>query len=81
MIKDIRNFILEEELEIRIYKNKVNVVNYTKIGYFDKNKVIIYSTDKKIIITGDDIIVSKLMSDEILISGSIKNIEFRNANE
>ena len=64
-------------MSIHIYKNKVNVVNYSKIGHFDSNKVIIYYNNEMIIINGNNLTVSKLVTDEVLIKGKIINIEFR----
>ena len=77
MLKKVRNFILEEELEIHIYKNKVNVVNYQSIGHFDNNKIIINHENGMIVVNGEKLVISKLLIDEILIVGQIKNIEFR----
>lgn len=77
MLKKIRSFILEEELTVHVYKNKVNVVNYESIGHFDNNKVNIRHNSGLIIIHGDNLSVSKMLDNEILVIGQIKNIEFR----
>lgn len=77
MLRKVKNFILEEDFKIQILNDKVNVVNYTKIGHFDNNKVIIYYEDRELIIHGEKLFVSKLLTDEILIEGKLKNIEFR----
>lgn len=77
MLKNIKSFIFEDELQIHIYKNKVNIINYSRIGHFDNNKVIVYKDKNSIIIKGEKIFVSRLMIDELLIEGIIKSIEFR----
>ena len=77
LVNNIRSFLLEDDFEIRIYKNKVNVVNYDSIGHFDSNKIMIYYNDGFIIIKGDNLVVSKLLNDEVLITGIIQNIELR----
>lgn len=77
LINNIRSFLLEDDFEIRIYKNKVNIVNYDSIGHFDSNKIMIYYRDGTIIIKGENLVVSKLLNDEILITGIIQNIELR----
>ena len=41
IIDGIRNYVIEQEFEIRIINNKVDVINYKDIGHFDSNKVII----------------------------------------
>ncbi len=77
MLKKVRDFIMEEELTINIYHNKVNVVNYSSIGHFDNNKVIINHDKGKIIIHGEKLVVSKLVTDEVLVVGKINNIELK----
>ena len=77
ILKSFRSYILEEEFSFSVYQNKVDILNYESIGYFDSNKVIIRYNKGTLIITGNDLVVSKLMSDEVLVLGSIKNIELR----
>ena len=73
----IRSYFKEDELEIRVYKDKVNVINYDAIGHFDSNKVIVYYENGHMVITGTGLVVSKLIKDEVLIIGKIGNIELR----
>lgn len=77
IIKNLRNYLLEDEFQIRILNGKVNVVNYNSIGHFDSNKVILKHDSGSVAITGDHLVVSKLLTDEILVTGNIKNIELR----
>lgn len=73
----LRSYISENEFEMKIYKNQIDVLNYESIGHFDTNKVIIRLKDGNVVINGEYLVVSKLLSDEILVTGTIKNIEFR----
>ncbi len=77
IIKNLRSYLLEDEFQIRILNGKVNVVNYDSIGHFDSNKVILKYEAGSVIITGNHLVVSKLLTDEILVTGDIKNIELR----
>lgn len=77
LINNIRSFLLEDDFEVRIYKNKVNIVNYDSIGHFDSNKIIVYYKGGMILIKGENLVVSKLLNDEVLITGVIQNIELR----
>jgi sporulation protein YqfC len=77
IIDGIRNYVIEQEFEIRIINNKVDVINYKDIGHFDSNKVIINYSDGSVVIKGNNLVVSKLMNDEILIGGEIKGLELR----
>jgi len=73
----IKSYILEKDTKIIILNNKINVVNYIDIGHFDSNKIVIKLKDKNIIINGNELVISKLLDDEILITGDLYNIEFR----
>lgn len=81
MTRRVRNYLLDEEFNMRVLKNKVNIVNYDSIGYFDNDLIIINYSDGEIKIKGENLVVSKLLNDEILISGIIKIIEMRNSHE
>ena len=77
MYNEFRNFILEKNLEIVIKKNTVTITNYVNVDHFEPEKIIIKCTDKIIIIKGSNLRVKRLLKDEILIIGVIKNIELR----
>lgn len=77
IINGIRSYVLDNEFKITILKNKIDILNYTDIGHFDDEKIIIKTNYKDIIIKGNDLVVSKLMKDEILITGDFTNIELR----
>jgi len=44
---------------------------------FDENKIIIKYSKGTLVINGSELIISKLLSDELLVNGNITNIEFR----
>lgn len=77
IISKVRNYLLEDDFVINVVKNKVNIINYDSIGHFDSNKVKINYSEGEVLITGEKLVVSKLMSDEVLITGIVKNIELR----
>ena len=77
LINSIRNYIIEEELKINVFKNKVYIANYTNIDHFSDNSFIIRHNKDFINIKGEKLIVTKLVNNEILIEGSIKSVELR----
>lgn len=77
IINSIRSYILDSDLKITIVNNKINIVNYKDIGHFDSNKIVVKVAKGEIIIKGNDLVVSKLINDEILITGNFNSIEFR----
>lgn len=74
---NLRNYILESDFKIIYLTNKLNIVNYNDISHFDSNKIIINYSDGSVLIGGNNLVVSKLLKDELLIEGSINKIEFR----
>ena len=77
IINNFRSFLLEDNFEIHIYKNKIDILNYTSMGHFDSNTIIVYSDSGYITIKGKDLVVTKLLKDEVLITGLIDGIELR----
>ena len=77
MLKDLRNYILENKFKINIYDNNIDIINYIEIEHFD-DKIIIVKYEKGIVtVKGDNLIITKLLEDELLINGQIRNIEFK----
>ena len=77
MLNNLRNYILENEFKISIVKNNVDILNYLEIDHFDDTKIIVRYKDGILIIKGENLIISKLLDDELLINGKIKNVEFK----
>ena len=77
LVNNLRNVILEEQFKINYIKNKLGIINYIDISHFDNNKIIIKYKEGNILVSGENLVVSKLTKDEILIEGSIEKIEFR----
>lgn len=79
-LEELRNYVLENNFKMIYLNNKLNVINYQAIEHFDNNKIMI-KVDKLLVIEGKNLVVTKLLEDEIQIEGSIKKIEFRWAYE
>lgn len=77
MLNGLRSYILENEFRVNIYNNKVDIINYQDIKHFSDKEIIINTPNGICLITGKDLIISKLLNDEILINGQIKSIEFQ----
>ena len=77
LTKKVRDYLLDEQFKMIILNNTINISNYDKIEYLDNDNIIIKYINGKINIKGENLTVSKLLNNEILISGSIKNIEMR----
>lgn len=77
MLRDLRNYILESDFKMTYLQDKLDIVNYLCIDHFDTDKIMIRYSSGVVIIKGENLSISKLLTDEILISGLIKNIEIK----
>ena len=70
----IDKFLYEKEYKILIKKNEINIVNYDEIIDFSLTKISLKYNGKLIIIEGKNLIISKMVDNEVLITGNITNI-------
>ena len=77
----LRSYILDTEFKVTILDGRINIVNFSELGHFDNNKVIVRflknNNTHNLIIKGRNLVVSKLKRNEVLIEGVIDNLEFR----
>lgn len=76
MLKDFRTYILENEFKINILIGKIDIVNYIEIDHFDDTKIMVRYEKGLVVIKGENLTISKLLNDELLILGKIKSLEF-----
>ena len=74
-IKDtLINFLYDKEYFISIYDNFIHVFNYKELISLT-SKLIVLKMDKfSLEIKGEDLFITKMMPNEILIKGKIKNV-------
>jgi len=76
LFRDVKEKLCENNLKIIYMENKLNIVNYKSVVGFDSNKIVVDCGDL-VIVSGTDLVISKLLLDELLISGKIEKVEFR----
>ena len=75
MINKIVNYIKDNSFKINYVNNNVNVINYDKILDLKDDLITIIKDDKVILIKGTNLKLTKLLDNEILITGLINKIE------
>ncbi len=78
MLDRVKNYIVDSEFRLTLYIDMIHIINYTKIISIEESRITIFSLTKKIIITGENLHLNRLLEEEILIKGNIKNIEVEN---
>lgn len=67
-------YLEDEDYKISIKKNQINIINFKEIIDFSDNKITLKCDNKRIDVEGKNLIISKMMDDELLIIGNINNI-------
>lgn len=73
----LNNYINENNFKITIGINYVNVVNYTLVLDFNSNLVSVKYNNGIVDVSGTNLVVNKMLKDEILVTGNIENIKLR----
>ncbi len=71
----INNYLNDNEFRVTVFANKIDIINYTSILDFSSTEISVKVNNKIVIVTGDDLVISKMYDDELLIKGKINNIK------
>ena len=74
LINKLDRYLEDKNYQIIIKENRVNIINYEEIIDFSINKISLRCNNKIINIEGKNLIISKMLDEEILITGIIYNI-------
>ena len=74
LINKLNRYIEDKDYQIIIKNNSINIINLEEIIDFTINKISIKCNNQIIIIEGKNLIISKMLEDEVLILGAIYNV-------
>ena len=78
MINKIANYLYDKRFKMTVYNDSVYLVNFNRIISIEDNYLSLYSDSNKIIITGNNLVIKKILKDELLVIGRILKIEVIN---
>lgn len=67
-------YLEEKNYEIIIKENQVDIINFKEIIDFSMNKISLRCENKIINIEGKNLIIAKMLDEELLITGTILTI-------
>ena len=70
----IDKYLNDKTYSITIKNNYIHIINYIEINDFSSSKIIIKYQKGTTTIIGNNLIISKMLKDELLITGQIKII-------
>lgn len=74
LIDKLNGYLFEKDYKIIIKDNYLNIVNYDEIIDFSLTKVIIRCQTKNIVLEGRNLIIVKMLDNEVLVKGTITNL-------
>lgn len=80
LFNKLNNYINDSEYRVIVGNNYVNIVNYIKIIDFTSSVIRVENKYGKTIVNGSNLVISKMLDDEILIVGNIKSINVEGNN-
>lgn len=72
--KYLDRYLDNKEYKITIMKDMVNINNYLEIKDFSDTKIVIKNSYGTTTITGTNLVIEKMLDDEVLITGNIMSI-------
>ena len=78
LVRALSDYVNDKKFSIIYKNNKLDIINYSKILDFSDTKISINYLDDIYIINGTNLVISKMMEEELLITGNIESISFNN---
>ena len=78
MFNKISNYINDKEFKFTVYEDKIHIINFNKIITLEDNYISVLSINKKINIKGLELVLIKLIDNELLVKGNVSSIEVLN---
>lgn len=75
MLEILKNYLRGEKYYIILYSNFIYIFNYKEIIKFTDNFISLKLENMKVNIFGNDLLITKLESRELLIKGNILKVE------
>lgn len=69
-------YLVDKEFKIIIDGRGINIINYVEVIDFSSSRVVIRYDKGTLLIIGSDLVVSKMLEEELLITGVVKSIEY-----
>lgn len=74
IINKLESYLADNDYRIILRNNCVNIVNYDEIIHFSSTKISIRVVKNIVIFEGNNLVITKMLDSEILITGNIFNI-------
>ena len=77
LVRILDNYINDKKFSMIYTNGGIDIVNYSQISRISDTEIVILNKQKKIVIVGKNLTITRLLEDEVLIKGKFEKIEFR----
>lgn len=77
IIDKLDRYLNENDYKLILDNNRLNIVNYEEIIDFSLSNIKVKLKDKIVSIEGRNLVINKMVDNEILITGNISNISIK----
>lgn len=77
LVRMIDDYVNDKKYSMIYKNNKLDIINYSEIIDFSSTLISVRHEDKVYHIEGTNLVISKMMDNEILITGDISVITFK----
>ena len=70
-------YLVDNDFKVVITKNYLNIVNYLEVIDFSVKEISIRYSEGEMIVKGNNLVLSKMQDEELLIKGEIKSILYK----
>ena len=75
MLNRLKEYINDNEFRLTVFSDRVHVMNFLNIVSLEEERISFLTSKGRVIIKGKNLCLNKLLDDEVLISGTMMNIE------
>ncbi len=68
-------YLTDNDYKITIFDKRINIINYVSIEDFSSTRIVVRHDDGVTVISGTDLIISKMQDEELVILGNFNCIQ------
>ena len=72
----LQKFLYDKDYFLAYFNNSLYVYNFTKVYFITDKKIVLDIANKKVTISGCDLILKKSCGNELIIYGNIKGVTY-----
>ena len=75
--ENLINFLYDKNYFITIYQKHIHIFNYKDLIMLTEKKIVLSLENFELEIKGEDLYITKMLPNELLVKGIVKNVGFK----